>query len=308
MISGATKRYFGQDSLEWFNRLYLLDWCDLFNFDGSKTQLKDCCRICVGLLWFFSYVISFWPVFERDFSLKDETISHPHKSSQIGSTLNFSIALFIPLIILVVAGCMKRSLLEIHHGALALLASRGLARLVTEYLKHKLGRLRPDFLARCKWDKAAKLCTGKASKILDGRKSFPSGHSSTAFAGMVFLTLWIAGQTAALCPAAIPPVKWLPSRLMSFIIALIPLFWATHVAVTRVEDYRHHKEDVIVGSLIGTISAIICYLLFWPSPIHSESFSTSATTEPRHLYEARYRPGRAYELTAVDDENIINNV
>lgn len=77
----------------------------------------------------------------------------------------------------------------------------------------------------------------KASTILKGRQSFPSGHSSTAFAGMVFLSLWTAGQTAALCPSVIPSVKWLPSRMATFLLTLVPLFWAIHVAVTRVEDY-----------------------------------------------------------------------
>ncbi|KXN87438.1 Putative lipid phosphate phosphatase 3, chloroplastic [Leucoagaricus sp. SymC.cos] len=311
MISVAAKRYFGEDALDWLHRSYLLDWY--------------ACRVC--LLWFFSYIISFWPVYEREFSHKDDSISHPHKPSQIGSVLNFAIALYVPLLFLIISGCKKRSLLEIHHGALALLAGRGLARLITEYLKHKVGRLRPDFLARCKWDKVAKLCTGKASDILDGRQSFPSGHSSTAFAGMVFLSLWIAGQTAGLCPSVTPSVKWLPSRMGTFILTFIPLFWAVHVAVTRVEDYvcvmslscfsflltvhshqRHHKEDVIAGSLIGIVSAILCYLLFWPSPFHSKSFSASSATEPRDLYEARYQPRRAYELTAIEDENVVNNV
>lgn len=292
MIFRLAKCFFGQDSLEWFHLSYLLDWA------------------CIGLLWFFSYIASFWTVFERDFSPEDVTISHPHRSSQISSFLNFNIALFAPLLLLIVVGCLKRSTFEIHHGTLALFAGRGLARLVTEYLKHKVGRLRPDFLARCKWDKATRLCTGEASAILDGRKSFPSGHSSTAFAGMIFLSLWVAGQTAALCPAVTPPVKvkWLSSRMAAFLLTLIPIFWATHVAVTRVEDYRHHKEDVVIGSLIGIVSALICYLLFWPSPFRCNSFNAFGRAEPRRLYETRYHVKRSYELTAVDDENAINHV
>ncbi|KAF9454299.1 lipid phosphate phosphatase 1 [Macrolepiota fuliginosa MF-IS2] len=285
MFFTGIKRYFGQDSLDWFHRSYFLDW------------------FFVGLLWFLSYLASFWPVFERDFSLEDSLISHPHKQSQIGSALNFGIALYIPLLFLSIVGIKKRSFVSIHHGTLALLAGRGLARLITEYLKHRVGRLRPDFLARCKWDEVAKHCAGNKSAIEDGRKSFPSGHSSTAFAGMVFLTLWIAGQTTVLCPSVTPSVKWLPTRMGTFILTLLPLFWAVHVAVTRVEDYRHHKEDVIVGSLIGILSATVCYLLFWPSP-----FTSSGTTEPRDLYGTRPQLRRTYELTEVDDDNAINTV
>lgn len=54
---------------------------------------------------------------------------------------------------------------------------------------------------------------------------------------MVFLMLWIAGQTAAFCPATVPSVRWLPSRMGAFVLTLLPLFWAVHVAVTRIEDY-----------------------------------------------------------------------
>jgi hypothetical protein len=54
---------------------------------------------------------------------------------------------------------------------------------------------------------------------------------------MVFLSLWVAGQTAALCPTATPSVKWLPSRLAAFVVTLVPIFWAIHVAITRIEDY-----------------------------------------------------------------------
>lgn len=74
--------------------------------------------------------------------------------------------------------------------------------------------------------------------IVDGRKSFPSGHSSTAFSGMFFLSLWTAGQTAAWCfNVQMPPRSLRSSRMTSFFLSLLPLFWATHVAVTRIQDH-----------------------------------------------------------------------
>lgn len=117
------------------------------------------------------------------------------------------------------------------------------------------GRLRPDFLARCKWDKVLQACTGyylvafliiylstkplrKTKTILDGRKSFPSGHSSTAFSGMTFLALWLAGNTAAWCFGSTkPPGSLRSSRLGCLLLTLLPLSWATFVAISRMEDY-----------------------------------------------------------------------
>jgi membrane-associated phospholipid phosphatase len=60
-------------------------------------------------------------------------------------------------------------------------------------------------------------------------------------------------------------------------------------------------EDVIAGSLIGTFSAAICYLLFWPSPFHTDSFNSSGRTEARYLYISPALSRGTYELTATND-------
>jgi diacylglycerol diphosphate phosphatase / phosphatidate phosphatase len=87
--------------------------------------------------------------------------------------------------------------------------------------------------------------SSKATDIMEGRRSFPSGHSSTAFAGMVFLSLFLAGLTHAWCfnqPSQ--GRNLLSSRLARLCISLLPIAWATWVAVSRLEDY------VCLGSLL----------------------------------------------------------
>ncbi len=120
--------------------------------------------------------------------------------------------------------------------------------------RYPTGRLRPDFLDRCKWDKTLKACAGyvsslsqghgtddlcrKVEAVIDGRRSFPSGHSSTAFAGMTFLSLWLAGITGAWCLSQpVPGGSFLGSKLARLTLSLLPLAFATWVAVSRVEDY-----------------------------------------------------------------------
>lgn len=46
------------------------------------------------------------------------------ESHRVESWLNNSIALFGPLLVFVVVGCIKRSLLRIHHSAIGLFTSR----------------------------------------------------------------------------------------------------------------------------------------------------------------------------------------
>jgi diacylglycerol diphosphate phosphatase / phosphatidate phosphatase len=115
-----------------------------------------------------------------------------------------------------------------------------------------LGRLRPDFLDRCQWDPLQHVCTGfvklfstkssltkhrNVNEIFDGRKSFPSGHSSTAFVGMTFTALFLAGKTAGLCFSVSSPVSFLRSRLARLCLVLSPFVFSTWVAITRIEDY-----------------------------------------------------------------------
>ncbi|KAF8906256.1 lipid phosphate phosphatase 1 [Gymnopilus junonius] len=277
--------YFGQGALEWFDRSYLIDWA------------------LVVLIWFLAGFAGLLPVFERTFLLSDYNINHPHKKNQVSSFVNQTIALLIPLALFFIVGCLKRSLLVVHHGALGLCTSR--------YEADRSGRLRPDFLARCKWDKVLEKCTGFAQIVLDGRKSFPSGHSSTAFSGMLFLSFWIAGQTAAWAfDVPKSPKRLRSSRMLAFCAALLPISWAFHVALTRIQDYRHHTEDVIVGSLLGCVCATIAYLIFWPNPFSASSFDYQVFGQPRLLYtQGEYLRTKAtdFELGRLeaDEEHVV---
>jgi len=123
---------------------------------------------------------------------------------------------------------------------------------------------------------------------------------------MFFLSLWIAGQTAA-CAFDVPksPKSVRSSRMLAFCITLLPIFWASHVALTRIQDYRHHKEDVIVGSLIGCVCATIAYLIFWPNPFSTSSFDYQVFGQPRLLYtQGEYLRTRAtdFELGRLETE------
>ena len=70
---------------------------------------------------------------------------------------------------------------------------------------------------------------------------------------------------------------------------------------------RHHKEDVIVGSLIGIFSAAVCYLVFWPNPFTKSAFQYNTHGQPRLLYtegEQGYSTMGAadFELNRFEDE------
>jgi diacylglycerol diphosphate phosphatase/phosphatidate phosphatase len=102
-----------------------------------------------------------------------------------------------------------------------------------------------------------RVCTETDSHTLhDGWRSFPSGHSSFAFAGLGFLSLFLAGQLHALRPR---------TDLARGLLALAPLLGAALIAISRCEDYRHDVYDVTIGSILGFLVAHFSYRRYYPA-------------------------------------------
>ncbi|KAI0339631.1 lipid phosphate phosphatase 1 [Trametopsis cervina] len=264
------RQTFGEDAFAWYDRSYGLDWA------------------MATVAWVIAHWIKFLPPYERDFSTDDPLISHKHRPNQISGNMNMIVAICVPVFVVLAIGMLRASAIHMHHGLLSLYCGSGFTALLTEFLKNRVGRLRPDFLSRCKWKSALKACSGDLEKVQDGRRSFPSGHSSEAWAGMTFLSLFLAGVTGAwLLSHTAPPRAITSSRIARLCLTLAPIAYATWVAVSRIEDYRHHKEDVLVGSLLGAGTAATCYLIYWPNPFWSQEASSFGlqSSQPRNVYE-----------------------
>ena len=139
--------------------------------------------------------------------------------------------------------------------------------ILTDLGKVVIGRLRPNFLSVCSPDKNPYLdvcqpgkkyfvqpeldfaCTsGDASGIEDARMSFPSGHASISFYGMVFLILFIKYSWNCRTLGLIP-------RLVQVAF----LVTAAFVALSRVVDNKHHPSDVLAGTILGILVACISF-------------------------------------------------
>jgi len=138
--------------------------------------------------------------FHRMFSLDDRSKSYPHASVQrVSVQWNLIYAGLVPcLIILAWAVTLRLGVHQIHVTILGLFISHALASFLTDVIKNAVGRPRPDVIARCKPAKGTPghelvtidVCTETDHHTLhDGWRSFPSGHSSFAFAGLGFLAL-----------------------------------------------------------------------------------------------------------------------
>ena len=136
--------------------------------------------------------------------------------------------------------------------------STGSTWFVTDVLKVRFARPRPhayDKLKKWGFDKETKTCEdGKdPQELWDAFRSFPSGHASLSFTTMVRVSL----ELTRILPMG--PLHWL---------AWSPILLASYISWTRLDDNRHHREDVIVGAIIGIVFAlldnwiVVCSIIF----------------------------------------------
>jgi membrane-associated phospholipid phosphatase len=193
----------------------------------------------------------------------------------------------------------RRKLWEWHTGWLGLGLSLAGAFFITSGLKDLVGKPRPDLLARCDPDlsnvgahlvgglglllEEAPLVVGVSickntdlSVLHDGFASFPSGHSSFSWAGLLYLTLWLCAKFAIAIPFLAPygysdrndrsfrpgGTNATPLRnqaaappLYLSLLAFLPVGAALYVSASRYPDNRHAGFDIIAGAAIGAAFA-----------------------------------------------------
>ncbi len=160
--------------------------------------------------------------------------------------------------------------LRVHEVGVGLAETLALSLTVTNVLKFSFGRLRPDFQDRVRRfycnqpDHQGVACTGNEQPLDpdpskwqglldDGRRSFPSGHSSTSFALATYAVLATGGRWVW------SPDATASSRAWGIGGQLSALALASYVAWTRVRDGRHNLSDVLSGAAIGTAMANLAY-------------------------------------------------
>ena len=204
-----------------------------------------------------SIITDYTSPFQRQI-VPHESISYPHSESETIPTHSlYVLSALVPalLIIVILKMFKKRTWKVVHLTILALFISIGYTYLITNILKLYVGRFRPDFMSRChplSPESSSSSCSSAVSvQVLDeGRKSFPSGHSSMAFSGLGYLSIFLIAQTKSKATHG--------KALRVFIIAL-PLMGAALIGISRLTDYLHHWDDIAAGSILGLSMAYCSY-------------------------------------------------
>lgn len=224
-----------------------------------KWRLADV--IAITVLFLLNVIVASFKPFERQFYINDLSISHPFaKRETVNSYELMTYSSIVPLFVISLYCIIFRFKKNENRyyllwvSLIGLLLSLNITALVTNYLKNWFGRPRPDFISRCIPKEgtpkdvlvlAKDVCTtDNLSRLYDGFRSCPSGHSSESFSGLGYLFYFLQGQLRVDLPQ-----NGIYRKLLSF----LPLLGAALIALSRTQDYRHHFTDVFLGSFIGLI-------------------------------------------------------
>ncbi|PHH49106.1 Diacylglycerol pyrophosphate phosphatase 1 [Ceratocystis fimbriata CBS 114723] len=266
----------------------------------KRSHAAEYIGIGVLVILYFTVILPLRP-FHRMFYVNDLAISFPHAEVEhVSVFMNFVWALYIPIGVLVAFNLAARSQPHKHEATyLGFVISILVSVVITDIIKNAVGRPRPDLLARCKPAEGTphdtlvgiEVCTAAPGHdLMDGWRSFPSGHSSFAFSGLGFLSLWLAGQLH---------IFNIHSRrnLGKAIVCFIPVMGALLIAISRCEDYRHDVYDVTVGSILGSLVA------YWSYRRHFPQLSRIDSDEP---YPQPSVSSSFGEFTQVGDEESLS--
>lgn len=202
-------------------------------------------------------------------------LRYPMKANLIPFWAVPLIAILLPLVVILTYYFIRNDVYDFHHAILGLLFSVVITAVITDGIQDSVGRPRPNFFWRCFPDGKGVYdpvtgdvrCTGDKGAIKEGHKSFPSAHTSWSFAGLVYLAWYLSGKLRAFDRRG---------HISKLCLVLSPILLAALVAVSRVDDYWHHWQDVFAGAVLGTTIASFCYLQFFPLPYDIDGWGPHA--------------------------------
>jgi diacylglycerol diphosphate phosphatase/phosphatidate phosphatase len=212
-----------------------------------------------------------FPVYFQDGEIVYPQFAYPLRNEIIPIWAAALMAALIPIAVFLICQIRIRSFWDVNNATIGLLYSLITAAVFQVFLKWLIGGLRPHFLAVCKpnvpvtgeeignglrqimYDRT--ICTGDESQIDDSLESFPSGHSTAAFAGFVFLSLYLNAKLK--CFSNYHPAMW---KLLA---VYAPILGATLIAGALTIDEFHNWYDCLAGAIIGTIMAFSAYRMVY---------------------------------------------
>lgn len=214
-----------------------------------------------------------FPVYFENGEIVYPEFAYPMRNEIVPIWAAALLAVLVPIAVFLIVQIRTRSFWDVNNATIGLLYSVITAAVFQVFLKWLIGGLRPHFLAVCKpavplngvnsgnglrgimYDRS--ICTGDEKEINDSLESFPSGHTTAAFAGFVYLSLYLNAKLKV--AANYHPALW------KLIAVMAPLLGATLIGGALTIDEFHNWYDVLAGAIIGTLMAFTSYRMVYAS-------------------------------------------
>lgn len=210
---------------------------------------------------------------QRYYSDNDPTLAYPMADCVLPHDFSWTFVFYITPAILLLSQLPTlwsttytwvRAVLDFHAAYLSLFEAYSVASTLKHILERS-GKLRPDWLAR--------VATGNASLIKDGRESYPSGHALYPTMASAILSLYLLGRTGVLARST-------PGQFALFLLCVLPMVVAALFAMDRVDCYDHDFVDAVAGSFVGCVCGVLGYLLNFHSVMDSNLCGTPKERSP----------------------------
>ncbi|KAF1927104.1 PAP2-domain-containing protein [Didymella exigua CBS 183.55] len=211
----------------------------------------------------------------------------PYLAEYITTLVSAIISFAVPFLVMGAIGLWwVRDFWESNAAIMGLGYALATATLFQSFIKWFIGGLRPHFLAVCVPLNPPPL-PALGAKVKEAQMSFPSGHSSAAFAGFGFLALYLNSKLKVVGrkPDGGRVLEgdggtqgfYTPrgkeggeegragaagdgrTRHWKVVVWVLPWLLAFLISASKVRDCWHHPIDVLFGSLVGIVFAHLAY-------------------------------------------------
>ncbi|CAG5145359.1 uncharacterized protein ALTATR162_LOCUS1698 [Alternaria atra] len=231
-----------------------------------------------------------FPIIFQDGEIVYPQFAYPMRNEIVPIWAAALMAFFIPFAVFLIVQIRARSFWDINNATIGLLYALITAAVFQVFVKWLIGGLRPHFLAVCKpvipanilstvgtndngveagsaygnvangyrqimFDRS--ICTGDRKEINDSLESMPSGHTTAAFAGFVYLYLYLNAKLKVFSNHH--PAMW------KLIALYAPILGACLIGGALTIDEYHNWYDILAGAVIGTLMAFSAYRMTYAS-------------------------------------------
>ncbi|PBP18364.1 phosphatidic acid phosphatase beta [Diplocarpon rosae] len=186
-------------------------------------------------------------------------LSYPYVKEPLPTWACAVVVVFVPMLFITMFQLKMRSIWDFHAGFTGTLKTSAASTFIATILKHFIGGFRPHFLEVCRPDSKklfdqvwmnSSACTANTHAV-NRAWGFPSGHTTSAFASSMFLSLYLNAKLKAFGDHA--------SEFWVFVVTIIPLLLASLIAGSMYISYQHHAHEIVIGMLIGLVLGVLGY-------------------------------------------------